>query len=226
MSRSAVIFDLDGTLLDTLDDLANAVNHFLRTHGYPERTKNEVRNYLGNGARDLIRRSLPEKVDDGTFAEYVKEYMEYYNAHSQIETKPYDGVLRLLDELKGNGILTAVVSNKPDVAVKDLCRKYFGDLVDFALGDRDDIARKPSAEPVLYAMDAIGCQRAVYVGDSEVDILTARNANLPCVSLAWGFRDREFLEERGAAHLADNAEELKRLIFELLTESENFDASR
>ncbi len=220
MSKKAVVFDLDGTLLDTLDDLTGAVNYFLTKHGYPVRTKSDIRRFLGNGARELIRCSLPESVDEDVLSEYLKEYVEYYNAHSRIETKPYDGVLELLDELKGKGIATVVVSNKPDVAVKELCREYFGDLVDFALGDRDDIERKPSAAPVQYAMNAVGCDRGVFVGDSEVDILTAKNAGLPCVSLTWGFRDRDVLEESGGYCFADNAEQLKACIFELLSENE------
>ena len=218
MSKSAVIFDLDGTLLDTLDDLADAVNYFLTTQGYPTVSRQTVRSYLGNGAADLIRRSLPERVDEETFARYVKEYTEYYAAHSAIKTKPYDGVLDILKELKKKGIVTAVVSNKPDIAVRELCRRYFGELVDFSVGDRPDINRKPSAEPVIFAMNSVGCDRAVFVGDSEVDVLTAANAGLPCISLTWGFRDRDFLEERGAIHFADDACQLEKQIFELLAE--------
>ncbi len=220
MSKKAVVFDLDGTLLDTLDDLTGAVNYILRKHGYRERTSSDIRDFLGNGARVLIKRSLPEGVDDDVLSEYLLEYMEYYNENSHIETKPYEGVIALLGELKKHGIATVVVSNKPDVAVKTLCCEYFGDLIDFAVGDREDIDRKPSADPVKYAMNTVGSDKAVFVGDSEVDILAAKNAGLPCISLTWGFRDRDVLEKCGGYCFADNADQLKAHIFELLSENE------
>ncbi len=220
MSKSAVIFDLDGTLLDTLDDLTSAVNYFLESHGYPTISKMTVRSYLGNGAAHLIRCSMPETVDSETFEKYVAEYAEYYRAHSAIATKPYDGVLDVLRELKGRGISVAVVSNKPDPSVKLLCRQYFGELVDFSVGDRTDIQRKPSADPVIFAMKTVGCDRAVFVGDSEVDVLTASNAGLPCVSLTWGFRDRDLLEEYGAINFADDAAQLRTQIYRLLGEGD------
>jgi phosphoglycolate phosphatase len=216
MSKRAVIFDLDGTLLDTLDDLTDAVNHILNKYGYPERSRGEVRSFLGNGARDLIKRSLPEGIDDELFEKYLAEYKEYYNAHSAVKTKPYDGVPALLESLKDKGILTAVVSNKPDDAVKELCRRYFGELVNISVGDRADLKRKPDAEPVRFAMDALGCESAVFVGDSEVDVMTAENADLPCVIMTWGFRDKGFLEEYGAKLFADDAEQLEKTIYELL----------
>lgn len=220
MNEFAVIFDLDGTLLDTLDDLVNAVNYMMRKHGFPERERTAIRRFLGNGARDLMRRSVPDNIDGEDFEKLLNEYMEYYNAHSQIMTKPYDGVLPLLAELKECGIKTAVVSNKPDMTVKGLCKEYFGDSLDFVLGDRPDIKKKPSADPILLAMKELGCDRAVYVGDSEVDILAAKNAKLPCISLTWGFRDRELLEAQGATCFAGTAEELKNQIFKLFSENE------
>ena len=216
----AVLFDLDGTLLNTLDDLADAVNYFLTTHNYPTVSRQTVRRYLGNGAADLVRRSLPEAVDEETFAKYVKEYTEYYGAHSTIRTKPYDGVLGVLRELRNKGIVTAVVSNKPDPTVRQLCHRYFGELVDFSVGDRPDIQRKPSADPVIFAMNELGCDRAVFVGDSEVDVLTAANAGMPCVSLTWGFRDRDVLEESGARYFADDADQLKNQILSLIAEED------
>ncbi len=216
MKQTAVIFDLDGTLLDTLDDLANAVSYILKKYDFPERKRADIRRFLGNGARDLMRRSVPANIDGEDFEKILADYMEYYNAHSKIDTKPYPGVLELLSELKKNGIKTAVVSNKPDVTVNGLCREYFGDRLDFVLGDRPDIKKKPSADPILLAMKELGCERAVYVGDSEVDILAAKNAGLPCISLTWGFRDRELLEEQGATRFAGTAEELKKQIFTLI----------
>ncbi len=220
MNKSAVIFDLDGTLLDTLDDLANAVSYILKKYDFPERKRADIRRFLGNGARDLMRRSVPANIDGEDFEKILADYMEYYNAHSKIETKPYPGVLELLSELKKNGIKTAVVSNKPDMTVKGLCKEYFGDRLDFALGDRPDIKKKPSADPILLAMKELGCERALYVGDSEVDILAAKNASLPCISLTWGFRDKELLEEYGATVFAGNSDELKDQIFKLLSENE------
>lgn len=218
MNKRAVIFDLDGTLLDTLDDLANAVNYILCKYGFAERSREEIRGFLGNGARDLIKRSLPEGIDGELFEKYLAEYKEYYNAHSAVKTKPYDGVPALLESLKDKGILTAVVSNKPDDAVKELCRRYFGELVNISVGDRADLKRKPDAEPVRYAMSSLGCEKAVFVGDSEVDVLTAKNAGLPCISLTWGFRDKDFLEEHGAKIFASDTEQIKQRIYELFGE--------
>lgn len=220
MNKKAVIFDLDGTLLDTLGDLTDAVNHILTTYGFPKRSEAEVRSYLGNGARELVRLALPGAASESELDKYLEEYKAYYNAHSRIKTKPYDGVIELLRHLRECGVMTAVVSNKPDPAVGILCKEYFGDLLDMSLGDRADIERKPSAEPVKYAMKKLECDRAIYVGDSEVDVMTAKNAGIPCVSLTWGFRDKEALEECGATRFANNSDELKEQIFKLLYENE------
>ena len=216
MNKNAVIFDLDGTLLDTLDDLSNAVNYILRKYGFPERSRVAIRRFLGNGARDLVGRSVPASVVGEEFEKILADYIEYYNAHSKIETKPYPGVLELLAELKKSGIKTAVVSNKPDMTVKVLCKEYFGDRLDFVLGDRPDIKKKPAADPILFAMRELGCESAVYVGDSEIDILAAKNAGLPCISMLWGFRDRDILEESGAEYFAENSDELKAHILNIL----------
>jgi phosphoglycolate phosphatase len=216
MEKCAVLFDLDGTLLDTYMDLVNAVNHTLREYGYPERCPEDVRRFLGNGAADLVHRSLPEGVDADLEACFLNDYKAYYNANSQIHTKPYDGVLEVLAVMRSHGIKTAVVSNKPDLTVQGLCKQYFDGLTDFSVGDRPDINRKPAPDPLLFAMKALGCDRAVFVGDSEVDIEAARNATLPCVSVTWGFRDRDVLEESGASIFADTAEELEAEIFKLL----------
>ena len=221
MTKKAVIFDLDGTLLDTLDDLSEAVNYILKKYSMPPRNAREVRSFLGNGARELMRHSLPGTVSEEELDRYLDEYKKYYNAHSKIMTKPYPGVIQLLEELSENGIATAVVSNKPDEATRSLCEEYFGTRISYAIGDRAGVQRKPSAEPVRLAMDALGCDRAVYVGDSEVDVLTAKNAGLPSISLTWGFRDKDLLLESGADHFADNAEDLKALIYRLLSDCED-----
>lgn len=220
MEKKAVIFDLDGTLLDTLEDLTDSVNHMLMQYGYPEKSMREVRSYLGDGAAYLIRRALPQDIAEDLFQKILDEYKIYYQAHSKIKTKPYAGVLQTLKILCESGWYVGVVSNKPDAAVRELCREYFGDLVPFTLGDRADINRKPAADPVLYAMKQMQCDKAVFVGDSEVDILTAQNAKLPCISVTWGFRDKEFLAERGASCFADSAEQLVPLCI-ALTEGKN-----
>jgi phosphoglycolate phosphatase len=215
-NKWAVIFDLDGTLLDTYDDLANAINHMLKKYGYPERSRVEIRRFLGNGARDLVTRSLPSGIDNETLEKFYEEYKIYYNENSQIFTKPYDGVIDVLRELRENGIQTAVVSNKPDMTVRKLCKQYFEGLVDLSVGDRPDIERKPSADSINFAIKELGCAKAIYVGDSEVDVLASKNAKLPCVSVTWGFRDLDVLEECGANIFANTSGELKQRIYELI----------
>ena len=216
--KKAVLFDLDGTLLDTLADLKNAVNYILNKYGYPEKSLEETKANLGSGAAELIRRSLPNGVDSDRFAICLEEYKAYYNAHSQIETAPYTGVLDVIRNLKSRGVKVAVVSNKPDLAVGLLCRDYFDGLIDFSVGDRSDINRKPDAAPVKLAMEKLGCEKAVFVGDSEIDVKTAQNAKLPCVSVTWGFRDKQCLKEQGAEYFADTMEELGQLCLSLLEE--------
>ena len=220
MNKKAVIFDLDGTLLNTLGDLTDSVNHILETYNFPTKSEREVRSYLGNGARELVRLALPQAVSESGLDKYLEEYKAYYNAHSKIKTKPYDGVIELLRHLRERGVMTAVVSNKPDPAVGILCKEYFGELLDISLGDRADIERKPSAEPVKYVINKLKCDKAIYVGDSEVDVQTAKNADIPCVSLTWGFRDKDVLEECGATCFANNSDELKEQIFKLLFANE------
>ena len=216
--KKAVLFDLDGTLLDTLADLRNAVNYIMNRYGYNEKSMDETKANLGSGAAELIRRSLPSGVDSDRFAICLEEYKAYYSAHSQIETAPYAGVVDVIRNLKSKGIKIAVVSNKPDLAVGLLCRDYFGDLIDFAVGDRADINRKPDAAPVKLAMGKLGCEKAVFVGDSEVDVKTAENANIPCVSVTWGFREKNDLKEQGAVYFADTMAELEQLCLCLLEE--------
>lgn len=214
--KRTVVFDLDGTLLDTLLDLTNAANHVREMCGLPALDSDTVRRYLGNGTGELLYLSLREKVKKEELGPYIKEYMEYYKAHISIETGPYDGVKELLKSLKDKGIKIAVVSNKPDVAVGALCRIYFGDLIDFTVGDRPDMKRKPDAAPVRFAIEALGSDKTVYVGDSEVDVLTARNAELPCISVLWGFRDKDELEKCGANIFVANMIELENTIYKLL----------
>ncbi len=216
-----VIFDLDGTLLDTLGDLQDAVNYILTKYGCPERSAREIRAFLGNGARALMQKAVPAGFDQNRFEECLKEYMAYYEAHSQIKTKPFPGVPELLGKLKNAGVKTAVISNKPNDAVKLLSRKYFGELIDMSLGACEWVALKPSAEPCRFVMRELGCAEAIFVGDSEVDVATGKNAGIPEVSVTWGFRDREELIAAGAPYLADDAPQLEKILFDLLKGKKN-----
>jgi len=190
--KTAIIFDLDGTLLDTLEDLLDATNYALRTHGFPERTLKELRRFVGNGAWNQMRLSVPEGTPPETIQAVLDTYKPYYTAHCQIKTRPYPGIVDALAALKEK-YPVAIVSNKPDAAVKALCAGFFPGI--YALGEAPDCPRKPAPDMVFKAMNAVGAQTCVYVGDSEVDVLTAQNAAVPCVSVLWGFRDREDMPE-------------------------------
>ena len=205
------VFDLDGTLLDTLEDLAGSVNHVMRTLGYPEKTLDEVRRSVGNGAGMLMERVLPGGRDDPAFGQAVQMHNEFYQAHCRIRTRPYDGIMEALDQLKRRGVKMAIVSNKGDGAVKELAREFFEDLIPIAVGEREGIRRKPSPDTVNEAIRQLGAskERTVYIGDSEVDDQTARNAGIPCILVAWGFRGRPELERfEGTDYLIDEAREL------------------
>ena len=214
MKYQAILFDMDGTLLDTLTDMEAAVNHILEKYGCPTRTLEEVRRFVGNGAGPLIHRALPQGVDPDREAEILADYRAYYQAHNCVETRPYDGIGPLLERLRREGVRTAVVSNKPDEAVRPLVAEHFGALADIAMGETAQRRRKPAPDMVNDALAALGADksRAVYVGDSEVDIETARNAGIPCISVTWGFRDREQLVEAKAAELAADTGELHALL--------------
>lgn len=210
---TAILFDLDGTLLNTLDDLADAVNATLTYFGCPVRTTEEVRQFVGNGAERLIRLALPGNADDPDVSQVLSYFKDYYAAHAQIKTCPYDGVLEALAEIQKE-FPVAIVSNKPDGAVKLLCKQYFGDI--YALGESGQCPRKPAPDMVHKAMDAIGAQSCIYVGDSEVDVLTAQNAGVPCLSVLWGFRDRNVLEEAGATHFCEDPKDLLKALKEMI----------
>ena len=203
---TGILWDLDGTLLDTLADLTDAVNHTMQQFGYPARTMEEVRRFVGNGARRLIQRAVPAGADvDAVLA----AFHAYYDDHCQIKTKPYDGIPQALEAL-GKKHPMAVVSNKPDSAVKQLCALYFPGT--FARGESTDCPRKPAPDMVFKAMEAIGVETCIYVGDSEVDVQTARAAGVPCLSVLWGFRDREEMAAEGARHFcADTAQLIEKL---------------
>ena len=199
---SVYIFDLDGTLLDTLGDLAAAVNYALRRHGLPEHSIDDVRSFVGNGVRVLMQRAVPDGEANPLFEEVLAAFRSYYLEHSLDTTRPYDGIPELLAELRRRGCHTAVVSNKFDAATKELCRYFFADTIEVAVGEHEaeGIRKKPAPDTVEEALRQLGVTKegAVYVGDSDVDILTARNAGLLCVSVLWGFRTREFLQAHGA----------------------------
>ena len=207
--KTAILFDLDGTLLDTLQDLIDSTNATLAHFGYPLRTAEEVRQFVGNGALRLFELALPEGSTPQTVAEALAWFKEYYPAHSQIKTKPYDGILEALEEIRKE-FPVAVVSNKPDVAAKPLCKTYFGDI--YAQGESSACPRKPAPDMVFAAMKAIGAESCIYVGDSEVDVLTAKNAGVPCLSVLWGFRDKQILVEAGAEHFCENPKDLLKLL--------------
>ena len=209
--KTGILFDLDGTLLDTLEDLLDATNVALKQFGCPARTIAELRTFVGNGARNQIRLSLPGKADDPDLDVVLAFYKEYYSGHCQNKTAPYPGVMEALAEL--GEFPMAIVSNKPDAAVKTLCAHYFPGI--YALGEAPDCPRKPAPDMVYKAMREIGVEKCIYVGDSEVDIRTAKNAGVPCVSVLWGFRDREVLEGEGGQHFCQTAGELVALIREL-----------
>ncbi len=211
-----VIFDLDGTLMDTLEDLANAVNEILRKNGYPTRTLEEVRRIVGNGLRQTLTLCLPEGTDQQEVERLLPDFASYYQAHCQIRTKPYDGIMDTLQELGKRGYKMAIVSNKRDEAVKTLNRDYFQAYVKVAIGENEDkgIRKKPAPDTVYQALRELGStgESAVYVGDSEVDKMTADNAGLPCISVDWGFRDREELEKLKPACLISRPEELLEIL--------------
>ena len=208
--KTGILFDLDGTLLNTLDDLADGVNHTLYRFGYPQRTKEEVRCFVGNGARRLIEQAVPGGADVDAV---LKVFQTYYTAHCRIKTRPYDGILEALAVL-GEKYPIAIVSNKPDSALKALCADYFPGV--YALGESPDCPRKPAPDMVFKAMKAIGAESCVYVGDSEVDVLTAKNAGVPCLSVLWGFRDRKDMEEAGAEYYCEETTQLAEKIEEII----------
>ena len=204
------IFDLDGTLLSTLADLAASTNYALRTHHMPERSLDEVRRFVGNGVKKLMERAIPDGLNNPLFEETFATFRQHYMQHNLDTTQPYPGIMQLLEQLKAEGKNIAVVSNKFYAATRELCRHFFGDLVPVAIGEREDIRKKPAPDTVIEALRELGVDKegAVYIGDSDVDIMTAKNSGMPCVSVLWGFRDKEFLLEHGATTLISKPEEM------------------
>ena len=209
-----IIFDLDGTLLDTLEDLADAVNYALREMEMPERTVDEVRSFVGNGVKRLMELAVPDGFDNPAFEETFLKFKEYYGIHCNDKTKAYDGVLQLLRDLQAEGYALAIVSNKIDSAVKELAEIYFEGIVPVAIGEKTGVLRKPAPDTVYKALEELHMptETAVYVGDSDVDVMTAKNAGLPCISVLWGFRDEPFLREHGATQFAKIPEDVKKFL--------------
>lgn len=212
--KNTVIFDLDGTLLDTLDDLTDSVNFALDKNGFPLRTKDEIRRFVGNGVRVLIKRAVPEGTDGNAYEVCFSDFREYYIAHMEDKTAPYDGVCELLKDLKNEGFKTAIVTNKADFAAQDLCRRMFGKNIDVIVGSADGRPNKPAPDGVFYALGLLGesAENAVFVGDSDVDIQTAQNAGIEPIGVLWGFRDKDVIKKAGAKYFASTAKELKTLL--------------
>ena len=210
MKYDAVIFDLDGTLTDTLGDLRNSVNYALNQFGFPERSLDEIRSFVGNGVRKLIYLSVPENTSDEVSEKCLGVFKEYYKDHSLVETKPYDGIIGMIENLRNDGVKTAVVTNKMHEAAEDIVRIFFGELIDVTLGQVDGVAQKPQPDGINLVLEKLGVskEKAVYVGDSEVDCITAKNADIPCVGVTWGFRDKDVLVENGADIIVDSPEDI------------------
>lgn len=210
MSVKLVIFDMDGTILDTLRDLADTLNYALKKAGLPERSLEEVRAFVGNGILRLVELGVPAGSSDETVAQVFAVFNDYYQAHCADHTRPYDGIVEVIRKLRDSGLKTAVVSNKADFAVRELESVYFEGLFDLCLGAKEGIRKKPAPDAVNAVLQALNVPRenALYVGDSDVDLQTAENAGVPCISVTWGFRDRAFLLAHGAKTLIDRPEAL------------------
>ena len=204
------VFDMDGTILNTLDDMTVACNHTLSAMGMPLRTMDEIRMFVGNGIPKLVERIAPAGTDEATIKKMLEIFMEFYSAHSMDKTGPYAGVPELLKKLKDNGIKLACVSNKADAAMRKLCDEFFNGLFDDAEGERAGVNKKPAPDMVWAALEKIGAEKkdAVYIGDSNVDYETAVNSEIDCISVSWGFRSREFLEDLGSKCIVDTPEEV------------------
>lgn len=218
----AIIFDLDGTLLDTLDDLTASVNAAMAACGLPPHSRDEVRNFVGNGVMRLIERCVEGGQENPQFKKAYGAFRLHYASHCQEHTAPYEGIIQMLGKLRIQGVPVAVVSNKFDAAVKKLCDAYFSGLVPVAIGEKDGINKKPAPDTVLAALKQLKMpvESAIYVGDSEVDIQTAHNAGTGLISVCWGFKTREFLTENGAVKIAETPGQLYDMLVETAAEME------
>jgi len=215
-TKNTVIFDLDGTLLDTLDDLTNSVIYTMKELGFPERTREEVRSFVGNGIAVLLQKSLPKKADEETFGKAMNIFKKHYASHCNDQTCPYPGINELIDALSERKVKMAIVSNKADFATKELSEIYFNGRIPVAIGEKESegIKKKPAPDTVIRSLELLDSTvaDAVYVGDSEVDIATAKNADMDLILCSWGFRDVEFLKEQGGNIIIDKPEEVLSVI--------------
>lgn len=207
------IFDLDGTLLNTLNDLAASTNYALRSAGMPEHSVEDVRRFVGNGVKKLMERAIPDGLDNPKFDETYATFRRHYLEHSLDTTKPYEGIPEVLAELKRRGKKLAIVSNKFYAATQELAKHFFPETIQVAIGERENIHKKPAPDTVLEAMRQLGVGKdgSIYIGDSDVDIDTAKNVGIPCISVLWGFSDKDFLISHGATHLIKTPKELLEL---------------
>lgn len=214
MRYKLAVFDMDGTILDTLEDLKDAVNYALEKNGFPTHDLDAVRRFVGNGMWKLIERAVPEGTDEQMQIKVHDEFMEYYHVHCADHTRPYPGILELLKALKDKGCKIAVVSNKADEAVHELCVQYFPGLFDCEIGSRDGIANKPAPDSVFEVLKNLQVSKedSVYIGDSDVDLATAQNADMDHIIVTWGFREKSFLKEKGAERFADTTDDIMNII--------------
>ena len=214
MKYTTIVFDCDGTLLDTLTDLRNAVNYVLRAHDLPERSVPEVKVALGNGVAHLMHQSLPDSISEAEFNTYLDEFKAYYGEHLQDYTAPYPGMLDVLDTLRAKGYKLAIVSNKIQEGITPLNKEYFGDRLPVAIGERPGLQRKPAPDMVLQALKELDSTQSesIYIGDSEVDVATAKNSGLLCIGVTWGFRDEQLHKDLGVTHIARKAEDIVTII--------------
>lgn len=209
-----VIFDLDGTLLNTLEDLTDSVNFALELYSFPTKTLEEIRSYVGNGVARLIELSIPDGRKNSQYGKCLADFRHYYSQNMNNKTNAYDGIMELLRQLSQDDYKMAIVSNKFDKAVKELNQIYFGEYIKVAIGESEGVSKKPAPDTVWKALGELGSTagKAVYIGDSEVDVKTARNSSVTCIGVTWGFRDREVLEQEGADYIIDRPEELLNII--------------
>lgn len=210
MIYDTYIFDLDGTLLDSLTDLAISCNYALRMNNMPERSLDEVRHFVGNGVKKLMERAIPDGLQNPAFEKTYNDFRQHYLVHNLDNTKPYPGIVSLLQRLHSEGKNIAVVSNKFYAATQNLVKHFFGEYVTVAIGERENIRKKPAPDTVIEALRQLNTSAsgAVYIGDSDVDVMTARNSGMPCISVLWGFRDKEFLKENGATTFVTAPDEI------------------
>lgn len=216
MKKKIFIFDMDGTLLNTLEDLMISTNYALSQFNYPIHTLDEIRFFVGNGVAKLIERAIPNGLNNPNYEKCLEIFKEHYAKNMYNHTSAYDGILEMLEDLKNKGIKTAVVSNKFDLAVKELSKKYFGNLIDIAIGENEKagIKKKPAPDTVFEVLNLMNLKSedAIYIGDSDVDIMTAKNSDMPCISVTWGFRDREFLIKNNATIIIDTPKEILQYV--------------